>query len=745
MTALLARRWALFLACAALLAPASHAQTDEPAPTPTPTPTPTPSTQRIEITGGRADDTEQRRQSTAAKIVIGREEIERFGDSNTLEVLKRLPGVTVPGAPGRGGNPRMRGMGGGFTQILVDGERIAPGFSLDSIPPEQIERIEILRAPTAETGARAIAGTINIVLREGFRKKVSDLNLDTQTEGGKVSGGLAWTRNDSFAGDWVLNSSLSLFQRNAINESTSRRTDIDRDNGAIVLERTGTSRAESERAGLHASARLQWRGQAGESFMLSPLLIVSQPSTLAKGTLTNAPLDYASSQTDSDGRFTMQRLNANFNHRLGDGGPRLEWRAGVSRGHWQNDSARREFDDADALVRTIDESTQTRDNGATFGLKASLLASEVHQLVSGLEIERNRRIDGKSTLIDGVPQLTEFGENLEASSRRYAFYGQDEWAINPQWAVHAGLRVEGINTRGQGANGVVDVNSSHVATPLLHTVWKWSETSRDQVRASLTRSYRSPNLGQLIGRPSVSRTDPAPGANTELTADSAGNPALKPEVAIGIDLAIERYLAEGGVLSANLFHRRINDLIRSVVALEDVSWSPGQPRYVSRPQNIGKATTQGLELEAKFRLDQLIDDGPRTEVRANASVFRSRVDAVPGPDNRLAEQPGGTLNLGADHRLRGTPLTIGANLNHTPGYSTRLEADRVIVQSEKSVLDAYALWTFSPELKLRLSLSNALAPDTSSTTIVDSAALTETNRTTTRSLVNTQLRLEMKL
>jgi outer membrane receptor for ferrienterochelin and colicins len=639
-------------------------------------------------------------------------------------------------------------MGGGFTQILVDGERIAPGFSLDSIPPEQIERIEILRAPTAETGARAIAGTINIVLREGFRKKVNDLNVDVQTEAGKISGGLGWTRNDSFDGNWVLNTSLSLFRRNFVNQSTSRRTDVDNTTGAVVLERDGTSRSVSERPGLHAMARLQWRGEAGESFMLSPLLIASKPTTHATGTLTNAPLDYASNVTDSDGSFTLQRINANYNHRLGSSGPRLEWRAGVSRNRSQGDSDRRDFDDAGALVRTIDERTDSRDLGSTLGLKASLLAGDGHQLVSGLEFERNRRIDGKRTLIDGVAQLTEFGENLEASSRRYALYGQDEWAISPQWAVHAGLRVEGITTRGEGANGIVDVNTSRVATPLLHTVWKFSETSRDQLRASLTRSYRAPNLGQLIGRPSVSRTDPAPGANTELTADSAGNPALKPEVAIGIDIAIERYLAEGGVLSANLFHRRINDLIRSVVALEDVSWSPGQPRFVSRPQNIGKATTQGLELEAKFRLDQLIDDGPRTEVRANASIFRSRVDAVPGPDNRLAEQPGGTLNFGVDHRFRGTPLaklTIGGNLNHTPGYRTRLEADRAIVQSEKNVLDAYALWTFSPELKLRLSLSNALAPDTSATTSVDSALITETNRTTTRSFVNTQLRLEMKL
>ena len=63
----------------------------------------------------------------------------------------------------------MRGLGSGYTQILLDGQRVPPGFSLDSTrSPEQIERIEILRAPTAETGARAIAGTINIITREGF-------------------------------------------------------------------------------------------------------------------------------------------------------------------------------------------------------------------------------------------------------------------------------------------------------------------------------------------------------------------------------------------------------------------------------------------------------------------------------------------------------------------------------------------------------------------------------------------------
>jgi outer membrane receptor for ferrienterochelin and colicins len=748
------RRLALAMSTAALLAAQVRAQTVTPAPAPEPTPTPASApapapAPRVEITGGRASDSEQRRQSTAAKIVIGRDEIERFGDSNTLEVLKRLPGITIPGAPGRGGNPRMRGMAGGYTQILVDGERIAPGFALDSIPPEQIERIEILRAPTAETGARAIAGTINIVLREGFRKRLNDLNLTLAAEGGRLSPSLAWTRNDTF-GDWIVNGSMSMFDRSQDNRSTSHRTEQDVGSGTTTLEENGRFDSRDDRRGVHASARIQWRGEQGSSLMLMPLFIASEGRNRGQGFIESDPdPDYTRSDTLTESRFRLARLNANFNHRLGSGGPRLEWRAGFGDSHLSSTQNRREFDAGGAEVHTGFEDTDNRDRNATLGLKASAMLGDGHQAVAGLELERNRRTESKSVLRDGLAQLTEFGENLEASSRRYAFYAQDEWSINPQWAVHVGVRSESITTRGEGANDELQTNRSRVTTPLLHAVWKPSAAARDQVRMGLTRSYRSPNLNQLIGRPFVNRVDPTsaadPRPNTELTADSAGNPRLKPEVALGLDLAVERYLAEGGVLSANLFVRRIRDLIRNVVALEEVSWSPGQPRFVSRPQNIGDALSRGIELEAKFRLDQLVVGGPPTELRANASVFSSRVDAVPGPDNRLAEQPGGTLNLGADHRFRGTPLTLGGNVNHTPGYRTRLDVDRAVVQTEKTVLDAYALWTYRPELKLRLTLSNLLAADIESTTRVQSASEVDMSHNRTRSWLNTQLRLEMKL
>src|SRR5436190_19990715 len=194
----------------------SEPSAPSPAPTPAPSPAPAPAAPKAEqldtvnITGSRPDDVQERRQSTASKIVIGREEIDRFGDSTLGDVLKRLPGVTIQGRPGRGGAIRMRGLGNGYTQILLDGERVPPGFSLDPISPDQIERIEILRAPTAETGARAIAGTINIITREGYSKRVHDLRLTASFENGHVGPGVCWSRNIA-EGAWTVNYTLSAY------------------------------------------------------------------------------------------------------------------------------------------------------------------------------------------------------------------------------------------------------------------------------------------------------------------------------------------------------------------------------------------------------------------------------------------------------------------------------------------------------------------------------------------------------
>src|SRR6185436_8857742 len=129
------------------------------------------------------DSDAQRRESMAAKIIVNHEEINKYGDSNVMDVLKRLPGITVDSGPGgRGGAIRMRGLGTGYTQILVNGERMPPGFSLDSIAPDMIERVEIIRGATAEFRTQAIAGTINVVLRQALSQQKSEFRASVSVQ-----------------------------------------------------------------------------------------------------------------------------------------------------------------------------------------------------------------------------------------------------------------------------------------------------------------------------------------------------------------------------------------------------------------------------------------------------------------------------------------------------------------------------------------------------------------------------------
>ena len=61
---------------------------------------------QVEVKGSGYDP---RRDDTASKMVVGSEEILKYGDTSVTDVLKRLPGITVTGAAGgRGGEIRDR-------------------------------------------------------------------------------------------------------------------------------------------------------------------------------------------------------------------------------------------------------------------------------------------------------------------------------------------------------------------------------------------------------------------------------------------------------------------------------------------------------------------------------------------------------------------------------------------------------------------------------------------------------------
>lgn len=700
---------------------------------------------RVEVVGNNSE-VEQRRASTASRIVIGKEDIERYGDSSVSEVLKRLPGVTTGGRPGRGGDVRMRGMGGGYTQILLNGERMPPGFSLDNLPPDQLERIEVMRAPTAEFGARAVAGTINIVLKEALKKTANEVRMGTSVEGDQASTNASWTRNNKIAENIPYTFTLSLNRSNTRDDNESHTQWTDLNTGALVLDQLATSTNFNKRTGVNLNARVQIPLSPGESLTIMPIAVMGSGNSTMTGKLDQAPggavvQPYASTAAEGSGTFQMMRANLQWQKRVDDA-TRLDVRLNGGGSLNTTHSLRYEYDSSHAPLRVTDDSTDTRENNWSLNGKLSRQLENEHSLVGGLEADSSVRRQGRTTLQNGLPILTEFGDDVNASSQRLATYVQDEWNPSKQISAYAGLRWESITTKSDSDNYAVS-NTSSVLTPLLHATWKPDEKSRDQWRSSLTRSYKAASLQELIARPSISQRYPT-GANEISSPDRAGNPNLNPELASGFELAYEHYLDKGGLISANFFYRRISDLIRSVVALETVSWS-NQQRWVSRPQNVGNATAQGIELEAKVRLDELFDNALPVALRTNLSLFDSKVDQVPGPNNRLEGQPKGTANIGADYKLRNLPISFGGTINITPGYDLQISDIQSSSMGTKVVGDAFVLWSVNRETQVRFSVNNFAPRDYLST----STALNDTQRQTTESNNPSRLswgvRLELKL
>ncbi|MEP6702098.1 MAG: TonB-dependent receptor, partial [Betaproteobacteria bacterium] len=657
--------------------------------------------------------------------------------------LKRLPGITISGAPGRGGDIRMRGLGRGYTLILLNGEPMPRGFSLDTLSPEQVEKIEILRAPVAENSARAIAGTINIVLREELVKRDNQLIATLGTRAGRIQPSVSIQRNDVID-KFSYNVTATAGHADVPSESRTETRAVDTTTGVPVLVQDQQDRATSKSDNVHLNARLNWKLDGGDNFVLTPFLVSARSSTASTSTLEQPlgalPPPYATSQAQSHSEINIGRVFGNWKLRLPDNA-KLELRlnGGTSASEVESDTQQNAA--SGSLAHRLHKSATIHDRSFGTSGKYSRPLAQAHQFGAGWEIEEGRRDERSSDVLDSVDPLAQYGD-IEARTQRAALYVQDEWDITPLWAMYGGLRWETIRT---GSTSAIDSvsNRSSVLSPLFHTVWRFDPQSKDQVRLAVTRTYRSPTLSNLVAVPSLSQSYPVSGPNTPTSADSVGNPHLKPELAWGVDIAIEHYFEAGGLLSASVFRRSIDDLIRNVTALETVPWSPVQ-RWVSRPRNIGHATSQGIELEAKIRLDELFEDAPRVNLRANYSRYWSRVDDVPGPNNRLDQQPPWTANFGGDYRMTSLPLSFGGNLNLTPSFVVEQARGQEYSQGLKRSADVYALWRFNAATQFRLSAANLYGADYSTATREVFATTDQTATTTARTYRYYGARLEQK-
>ncbi|MDY7537034.1 TonB-dependent receptor [Undibacterium sp. RTI2.1] len=707
-------------------------KTQTPAPAPNTAPANKEQIQKVEVSGAKGYD--ERRQDTATKIVVTQEDIIRYGDSTIADVLKRLPGITIGGVQGRGGDIRMRGLGSGYTQILLNGEPSPPGFSLDSLSPDLIERIEIIRAATAEYSTQAIAGAINIVLKRTVQTSQSELKIGGQEDGGKYGVNANWQVSDK-AGKMSYSISGSL--NHGQYERPSRMDEVGTDaNGNVNLRRSTSIDNWGTFSGIGLSPRVNFNLDNGDTVTTQSFVNANRfsgNSTDSSVTSLGALPNYVSDRTQIQSEFAMLRTNLNWIHKMADSA-KLDFKLGFNYNKRSSDVNTQGYDINQSEILDRKNQTSASDKGLTWGGKYTAPFMTDHALAIGWDGAYSKRNEARTIhdiTTNGVTPLN-LNEVFDASVNRIAVFAQDEWNVTKRWSVYAGLRWEGIDTKSTG-NSYAEVNNrSSVFSPILQTLWKLPDSKNDQVRLGLTRTYKAPDTSSLIPRRYISEN------NSPTSPDSIGNPNLKPELAWGLDAAFEHYLPEGGLMSVSVFMRRIDDITRTQLSNVNGIWT-------NMPINDGQATTRGIEMEAKFPLRSVMKDAPAIDFRSNLSFNWSNLETVPGPNNRLDSQTPISANVGLDYKLDKIPLTIGGNLSFQDGGPVRLSANKTSYSVPKRGLDLYGLWKFNPKTNLRVSLANALHQDNINASSYADTFGSLTQTTTTPTTVAVRALLEMKM
>lgn len=125
-----------------------------------------------------------------AMQIITQEDIQRLGATDIYSALALASNIDVRNH-GVGHNLFIRGLSSKYALILIDGKRMANEdsvqlnnvYTLQRIPLSDVERIEIIRgAASAQYGADAVSGVINIITKKAQSKPTVTVGANTGTE-----------------------------------------------------------------------------------------------------------------------------------------------------------------------------------------------------------------------------------------------------------------------------------------------------------------------------------------------------------------------------------------------------------------------------------------------------------------------------------------------------------------------------------------------------------------------------------
>lgn len=567
----------------------------------------------------------ERKESPYAKTVITKKEMEELGGQTAADVLRRLPRLFFSGPPATNKDIRLAGLDKEFQNILIDGNRPPGGgekreFVLDRIPVEAIERIEVLKNPTAAYDADAIAGLVNIVL------KVPPRTLQLSASAGLTYNDLADKDGSKL--------SITYGDRKGPFGFTIGGTRIDDYRGKEKEVRDSSKNEREEEfevvRTLTSSLNLGLTYALGKNSRLTfkPTLLDQTEEKSKQRDLYNLLTGARKSRTieNETKDMLLQSYGLEWEHKF-SGGSGLKLAALHSRNDEDKDKRTDQYNAALAFTKSIFEDEKKEDKetvlAADYKLPLSGPFDTDHVLSIGAKQRNKTREVNKETFeINnlGVKKITTNpNDSYSLKESITALYLMDQASITDNFILTPGMRVEITDGEYKTLGGNVGEGKFTDWNPSLHALVKLGKGY--QVRGSLART---------IGRPPFK--DKVPTRSEKPDKIEEGNPDLKAAKSMNYEAGIEKYFGKTGIISVGAFYKDVTDIIEK----QQIGTEAGKP--VVKPVNVSEASVQGLELEAKTGLEFIgLKD---LTVSANYTLLDSEVeDPVTGKKRRLKDQP----------------------------------------------------------------------------------------------------------
>ena len=506
--------------------------------------------------------------------------VNQGGDGS--DVLRRVPLLSVD----LDGNVSLRGST--QVQILINGRPStmfagSVGEALQSMPAEQIEKVEVITSPGARYQGEGTAGIINIITKRGGLKGLTgsiDGSLGTRSNNAGLN--LAYTR-----GRFGVNGGFgSRFSWPRPTENTFLRIDTLATGSLRTLSQN--SSGTSNWIGLNGNVGAFYDLNAFNSFTTSLRINGRQRSSdLTQESILSSPSENVYQ------RYILERENLNP-------GLNYDWTTDYKRKFAGEDHELNVAFQLGASTRNSDYTLVQESLEGNFGTRDEIGDNQ------GTNLEYTFQVDYQAPLVDKLFLETggqtilrrlvsdydyfnrpnpELAYSLDLDRSNVFDYDQDVYAgyvslrneFTDKWSGVAGLRYEYTGIAGvlQRADTIPRFSNNY-GNYLPSASIQYKISTFSNLRSSYSRRIRRPGLNDI--NPFVDRSDPR---NI-----SFGNPTLSPEVTDQIELAGNTRIT-GGFLNASVFYRATNGLISEFSTVD----AAGVTRQTSL--NLGSTDSYG--------------------------------------------------------------------------------------------------------------------------------------------------------